>query len=258
MFAHVHSQVFSAWGFTDCPVEWGVPWTGVDPYADSLAQPTIDRLRTDAAAAERAGLRQPPQPRMGAQPAASGSERDPLRLNPGSGDSVRPVRRPDGQTGAARRPSAVPRGPIMSTDEPTVPQGYANGLFDLKGRVAVDHRRRQRPRRRRSRSATPSSASPSIIADVNLTGAEATLATITGQGGQARRRPARRHQARRMFRPRRGGRSQTTVASTSSSTAPARPSAAPPRAFPRTASTSSSTSTSRAPTSAARPSATRC
>ena len=41
MFAHVHSQVFSGWGFTDCPVEWGVPWTGVDPYADSLAQPAI-------------------------------------------------------------------------------------------------------------------------------------------------------------------------------------------------------------------------
>jgi L-alanine-DL-glutamate epimerase-like enolase superfamily enzyme len=42
MFAHVHSQVFSAWGFSDCPVEWGVPWTGVDPYADSLAQPALD------------------------------------------------------------------------------------------------------------------------------------------------------------------------------------------------------------------------
>jgi L-alanine-DL-glutamate epimerase-like enolase superfamily enzyme len=41
MFAHVHSQVFSGWGFTDCPIEWGVPWTGVDPYADSLRQPTI-------------------------------------------------------------------------------------------------------------------------------------------------------------------------------------------------------------------------
>ena len=41
MFAHVHSQVFSGWGFVDCPIEWGVPWTGVDPYADSLAQPTI-------------------------------------------------------------------------------------------------------------------------------------------------------------------------------------------------------------------------
>ena len=25
-----------------CPIEWGVPWTGVDPYADSLVQPVID------------------------------------------------------------------------------------------------------------------------------------------------------------------------------------------------------------------------
>jgi hypothetical protein len=28
-------------GFPDVPIEWGVPWTGVDPYADSLEQPTI-------------------------------------------------------------------------------------------------------------------------------------------------------------------------------------------------------------------------
>jgi L-alanine-DL-glutamate epimerase-like enolase superfamily enzyme len=41
MFAHVHSQVFAAWGHADKPVEWGVPWTGVDPYADSLAQPEL-------------------------------------------------------------------------------------------------------------------------------------------------------------------------------------------------------------------------
>jgi L-alanine-DL-glutamate epimerase-like enolase superfamily enzyme len=40
MFAHVHSQVFGALGY-DVPVEWGVPGTGVDQYADSLAQPTI-------------------------------------------------------------------------------------------------------------------------------------------------------------------------------------------------------------------------
>lgn len=38
MFAHVHSRVFSAWGYPDSPIEWGVPWTGVDPYADSLEQ----------------------------------------------------------------------------------------------------------------------------------------------------------------------------------------------------------------------------
>lgn len=41
MFAHVHSQIFSAWGFQEVPIEWGVPWTGVDPYADSLVQPEI-------------------------------------------------------------------------------------------------------------------------------------------------------------------------------------------------------------------------
>lgn len=40
MFAHVHSQVFGALG-CDVPVEWGVPGTGVDPFADSLRQPTI-------------------------------------------------------------------------------------------------------------------------------------------------------------------------------------------------------------------------
>lgn len=42
MFAHVHSRVFSAWGYPDLPIEWGVPWTGVDPYADSLEQPILD------------------------------------------------------------------------------------------------------------------------------------------------------------------------------------------------------------------------
>jgi len=40
MFAHVHSQVFAALG-EDVPIEWGVPGTGVDQFADSLAQPTI-------------------------------------------------------------------------------------------------------------------------------------------------------------------------------------------------------------------------
>jgi L-alanine-DL-glutamate epimerase-like enolase superfamily enzyme len=37
----VHSQVFGALGHADVPVEWGVPWTGVDPIADSLRQPEI-------------------------------------------------------------------------------------------------------------------------------------------------------------------------------------------------------------------------
>lgn len=41
MFAHVHTQVFSALGY-DVPVEWGVPGTGVDQYADSLRQPVVE------------------------------------------------------------------------------------------------------------------------------------------------------------------------------------------------------------------------
>ena len=40
MFAHVHSQVFGALGH-DVPVEWGIPGTGVDQFADSLRQPVI-------------------------------------------------------------------------------------------------------------------------------------------------------------------------------------------------------------------------
>ena len=48
MFAHVHSQVFSALGFADVPIEWGVPWTGVDPYADSLRQPTVNAGKMQA------------------------------------------------------------------------------------------------------------------------------------------------------------------------------------------------------------------
>jgi L-alanine-DL-glutamate epimerase-like enolase superfamily enzyme len=40
MFAHVHSQVFAALGHR-VPIEWGVPGTGVDQFADSLIQPVI-------------------------------------------------------------------------------------------------------------------------------------------------------------------------------------------------------------------------
>ena len=40
MFAHIHSQVFAGLGFAP-PVEWGVPGTGVDQFADSLARPTL-------------------------------------------------------------------------------------------------------------------------------------------------------------------------------------------------------------------------
>jgi L-alanine-DL-glutamate epimerase-like enolase superfamily enzyme len=41
MFPHVHSQVLSAWGYTDVPIEWGMPFTGVHPMDDSLPQPVI-------------------------------------------------------------------------------------------------------------------------------------------------------------------------------------------------------------------------
>ncbi|MFL5953305.1 MAG: enolase C-terminal domain-like protein [Gaiellaceae bacterium] len=40
MFAHVHSQVFGALGY-EVPIEWGVPGSGVDQFADSLAQPVV-------------------------------------------------------------------------------------------------------------------------------------------------------------------------------------------------------------------------
>ncbi len=43
MFAHVHSQILSGLDMTDQPVEWGVPGTGVDQYADSLRQPEIEK-----------------------------------------------------------------------------------------------------------------------------------------------------------------------------------------------------------------------
>jgi L-alanine-DL-glutamate epimerase-like enolase superfamily enzyme len=46
MFAHVHSQVFGALGY-DVPIEWGVPGSGVDQFADSLAQPVIRGGRMD-------------------------------------------------------------------------------------------------------------------------------------------------------------------------------------------------------------------
>jgi L-alanine-DL-glutamate epimerase-like enolase superfamily enzyme len=40
MFAHVHSQVFGALGY-EVPIEWGVPGSGVDQFADSLRQPVV-------------------------------------------------------------------------------------------------------------------------------------------------------------------------------------------------------------------------
>ena len=42
MFPHVHSQVLAAWGFSDVPIEWGIPGTGVHPMDDPLPQPQLD------------------------------------------------------------------------------------------------------------------------------------------------------------------------------------------------------------------------
>lgn len=41
MFPHIHSQVLSALGEFDAPIEWGIPDTGVHPMDDSLAQPVV-------------------------------------------------------------------------------------------------------------------------------------------------------------------------------------------------------------------------
>jgi L-alanine-DL-glutamate epimerase-like enolase superfamily enzyme len=46
MFAHAHSQVFGALGH-DVPIEWGIPGSGVDQFADSLAQPVVRDGRMD-------------------------------------------------------------------------------------------------------------------------------------------------------------------------------------------------------------------
>src|SRR5260370_36301428 len=41
MFPHIHSQVLGALGYTEAPIEWGVPGTGVHPMDDSLLRPKI-------------------------------------------------------------------------------------------------------------------------------------------------------------------------------------------------------------------------
>ena len=41
MFPHIHSQVLGALGYTDSPIEWGIPGTGVHSMDDSLVQPTV-------------------------------------------------------------------------------------------------------------------------------------------------------------------------------------------------------------------------
>ena len=47
MYPHIHSQVLSALGRTDAPIEWGIPWTGVHPMDDPLIQPTVVDGRMD-------------------------------------------------------------------------------------------------------------------------------------------------------------------------------------------------------------------
>jgi L-alanine-DL-glutamate epimerase-like enolase superfamily enzyme len=41
MFPHVHSQVLGALGYTESPIEWGIPGTGVHPMDDALVQPVV-------------------------------------------------------------------------------------------------------------------------------------------------------------------------------------------------------------------------
>lgn len=41
MYPHIHSQVLGALGYTDAPIEWGIPNTGVHPMDDSLIQPVV-------------------------------------------------------------------------------------------------------------------------------------------------------------------------------------------------------------------------
>lgn len=41
MYPHVHSQVLGALGYTEAPIEWGIPGTGVHPMDDPLAQPVV-------------------------------------------------------------------------------------------------------------------------------------------------------------------------------------------------------------------------
>ena len=41
MFPHIHSQVLAGLGYTDVPIEWGIPGTGVHPMDDPLPQPVI-------------------------------------------------------------------------------------------------------------------------------------------------------------------------------------------------------------------------
>ncbi len=59
MFGHVHSRVFAALGH-EVPIEWGVPGSGVDQFADSLPQPVV-----------RDGLMEPLADELGLGPQAN-------------------------------------------------------------------------------------------------------------------------------------------------------------------------------------------
>ncbi len=41
MYPHIHSQVLGALGYTEAPIEWGIPNTGVHPMDDPLIQPVV-------------------------------------------------------------------------------------------------------------------------------------------------------------------------------------------------------------------------
>ena len=213
MFAHVHSQVFSAWGFDDRPIEWGVPWTGVDPYADSLENAVV----TD-------GLMRP------------------LKQEPGFGNMLN-------REWALSQPHDDPQGILEgmsgggdSTDDMAVPAGYAGIAFRPCRPRGRRHRRRQRPRRGDGRSATRRSASTSCWPTSTWRAPRRPAPPSQRKAARREVGAARRHRPRRLLRARRPGRWRRTARSTSWSTAPARPSAAPPRNSPKNASTSSSIS----------------
>lgn len=58
MFPHVHSQVLAGLGYTEAPIEWGIPFTGVHPMDDPLPQPIIQAGGRMAPLPEMAGFGQ--------------------------------------------------------------------------------------------------------------------------------------------------------------------------------------------------------
>lgn len=56
MFPHVHSQVLAGLGYTEAPIEWGIPFTGVHPMDDPLPQPIIEAGGRMAALPEEPGF----------------------------------------------------------------------------------------------------------------------------------------------------------------------------------------------------------